>query len=161
MKKFTLGSRISLLKGRLTILVKNAKTGEIISSNVYDNIQTLAGRRWHLESIQAGSGPAGESITHMAVGTSTVPAADTQTTLTTEIFRKAIASWDNTLLSANPPKVTAEMTMTSTEGNGNTLTEVGLFTAATAGTMLSRLVFPGQVKDNTLTIVFKYDLTSA
>jgi len=72
-------------------------------------------------------------VTHMAIGTGAAP-GETGTALTTEISRKTVTATVSTGAGANANKVTFEVTWGTGEGNG-TLTESGLFTAASAGNM--------------------------
>jgi len=89
-----------------------------------------------IESIAAVMGGSGAIPTHIAIGTgsSTVVAGDTA--LTTETDRNAITSIDLTVAK----DVTYIADYSATELSGTTLTEFGLFNAATAGSMYMREV---------------------
>lgn len=86
----------------------------------------------------------GDSITmptHIALGTGTTAAAATDTTLVTEVERKSAAK-----SKSNTHTVAYSSTWATTEGNGNTFTEVGAINAASGGTLANRQVFPGFAK---------------
>ena len=75
-------------------------------------------------------------VTHMAVGTGAA-GGETATALTTELSRKALTSATvSTGAGANANKVVFVADWSTSEGN-DTLTEVGLFTAASSGNMFA------------------------
>lgn len=83
----------------------------------------------------------GDAITTggwIAIGTGTTAVTGSDTTLVTEVSRKTCA---NSKVSTDTAAF--ETTWATTEGNGNTITEIGVNTAAAAGTFLNRQVFPG------------------
>lgn len=95
-------------------------------------------------------------ISHIAVGTGTAAVASSQTALTTELSRLA-ATYAHTAL-------TKVFTMTATFGAGvatGAITEAGVFNAASAGTMLDRVVFGviNKGADDTLTVTFTFTLS--
>ena len=83
----------------------------------------------------------GDSVTmptYIAIGTGTTAATGADTILETEVGRKSLSkskSGDDT--------IAYESTWNITEGNGNTITEVGAINAASSGTLANRQVFPG------------------
>jgi len=92
-------------------------------------------------------------FTHMALGTGTTAAAATDTTLHTELTRIAFTSHSVT---------TNVASMSTTYGAGvgtGAITEAGIFNAATAGTMLSRVVFSVINKASTDTLTINWSVT--
>ena len=91
-------------------------------------------------------------MSHMAVGTGTAAEDAGDTALQTETARVAL-----TAITRNDKKVVYVGTFNSGVGTG-TLTEVGLFNAATAGDLLSRMVFPAKNKspNDTLQITIEH-----
>ena len=73
---------------------------------------------------------------HMAIGTDNTAASATDTSLGSEVLRKALA----TSQQGNTGVVTVKMAVLSTEANGQSLKEVGVFNASSGGTMLNRIV---------------------
>ena len=116
------------LKGALTI----TKNGEVIRE--IDNLVVTAGKEL-LASRLAGN--SGSVISYMAVGTGTTAAAIGNTTLATEVDRNALSVSGGT---ASGAAVTYATTWLAGDATG-ALTEAGLFTASSGGTMLARTVF--------------------
>jgi len=82
---------------------------------------------------------AGESATaptHIAVGTGTSASNESDTALDNETFRDAIST-----TTRESKQITYETIITSTQQNGNDITEVGLVNANTSGTFFNRTVF--------------------
>ena len=85
------------------------------------------------------AGDAVNDPTHMAVGTGTSNPVVTETTLVVETVRKTFSAKTK----QGDEKITYELTLTTVEGNGTTLAEVGIFNAASVGDMLNRLTYTG------------------
>ena len=118
------------VKGRLHCIL-TGPDGTVKREWEQDNLVVNAGK-WWIAGRMAGTPGV---MSHMAVGTAsnpTIAAADT--TLGTELTRKALTSTTQT---AGTNTVVYSATFASGEGTG-TLTEAGLFNAASAGTMLAR-----------------------
>jgi len=80
---------------------------------------------------------AGSKMTHMAVGTGTTSVAAGNTTLVTETDRNALSTSGGT-----PSTNTIVYTAVWAAGDGTgALTEAGLFSASSSGTMMARTVF--------------------
>jgi len=89
-----------------------------------------------IQSIAAVMGGSGAIPTHIAIGTGSSTVATNQTALDTETDRNALTSIDLTVAK----DVTYIADYSSTELSGTTMTEFGLFNAATAGSMYMREV---------------------
>lgn len=139
--------------GSLTLMLEKSN-GEVEVTH-RDNIIVNGGFDLISDAIGRATGrPA--VISHIAVGTGTTAEAATQTALVTEISRIA-ATYAHTA-------GTKVFTMTATFAAGvatGAITEAGVFNAASAGTMLDRVVFPVVNKgaDDTLTAVFTFTLS--
>lgn len=96
------------------------------------------------------------AMSHMAVGSGTVAAAAADTALGTELGRVALTSTTIVTTTATDDSIQYVATFDAGTGTG-AVTEAGLFNAASAGTMLSRTVFPVINKGalDTLTITWK------
>lgn len=95
-------------------------------------------------------------VSHIAVGTGSTAVASSQTALTTELSRVA-ATYAHTV-------ATKVFTMTATFAAGvatGAITEAGVFNAASAGTMLDRVLFSviNKGADDTLTVTFTFTLS--
>lgn len=96
------------------------------------------------------------AMSHMAIGTGINAAAGTQTALVTEVDRNTLTSTTIVTTTVTNDAIQYVTTFGPGEGTG-ALTEAGLFNAASAGTMLARVVFPVINKGalDTLTITWK------
>ena len=116
-----------LMTGALTV----EKNGEVVHRT--KNLVVTAGKTLVATRLAGG----GSDITHMGVGSGTVAAADAQTALTSEIDRNGLTVSGGTVVTN-----TVEYASTWNAGDGTgALTEAGLFTASSGGTMLARTVF--------------------
>jgi hypothetical protein len=82
------------------------------------------------------NGEAPDPPSHMAIGTGTISANGADTTLGTEVLRKAITK----NLAATNGVIEYSINVLSTEANGNALSEVGVLNAALSGDLLLRKV---------------------
>jgi hypothetical protein len=85
--------------------------------------------------------------THFAVGTGTTPASDNDTTLENEVFRDVI---DSVVISGDT--VVYKCKIETSELNGQSISEIGIFDADTDGEMLCRLTFNPITKDENIEI---------
>jgi len=136
--------------GRLRITARD-QHGRIVDKRDIPNLVVTTGRNL-IRDYLAGSAPAVPS--HMAVGTGTTAAAAGDTTLGTEIDRKAI-----TQTTTAAAEVSFLMFLASTEANGNDLTEAGVFTAASGGTMLARTTYAAITKTSLVSITYDWTLS--
>jgi hypothetical protein len=94
-------------------------------------------------------------MSHMAVGSSTTPAATSQTALGTELGR---VSLDSTTRASNT--ITYVATFPAGTGTGS-ITEAGILNAGTTGNMLCRTVFGVVTKASGDTVVITWNVTVA
>jgi hypothetical protein len=94
-------------------------------------------------------------MSHMAVGSSTTPAATSQTALGTELGR---VSLDSTTRATNT--ITYVATFPAGTGTGS-ITEAGILNAGTTGNMLCRTVFGVVTKASGDTVVITWNVTVA
>ena len=113
--------------GQVTI----QKNGEVVRD--IPNTIVTAGKT-DIASLISG---AGSIMTHMAVGTGTNAVAAGDTTLQTEVDRNALS-----VSGGAPSSNTVVFTGVWSAGDGTgALTEAGLFSASSGGTMMARTVF--------------------
>ncbi len=112
------------VSGRLKAILTNARTGEILHRSVNHNIITRA----MLATIPLSWYQARTYyVTQIGVGTGITTPADTDTTLTTEVLKKAITDpITQTFLTGATPYSIATVHFGVSEANGN-LTEAGQF----------------------------------
>jgi hypothetical protein len=106
-------------------------TGDIVASGEAHNLVTNAGLNL-VRDLLDGDSVAG--ITHFAVGTGTAAVTALDTALGTEVFRDVAGG-----RTSNAQQLVLSYYLNSADANGNTLSEAGLFNAASAGTMFARV----------------------
>ena len=117
------------LKGKLIISLNNKIVRET------DNLVVTAGKEWVADRMSDAS----TVMTHMGIGTGTTPAVIGDTALETQH-----ADGRETLTTSGGTVAGAVITYACSYPSGahtGAITEAGIFTAATSGTMLARTVF--------------------
>ena len=141
------------ITGNVDIDVRDAITGNLISTQRVKNLVVSAGLNLIRDYLNAAATP---DIGWFAVGTGTAAVLAANTTLGTEVFRAALT---------NKVPGTASLTFSyflpTTAANGFTLTEIGLFNAAAAGSMLARGLIAGIAKNSGITVTFNWTITLA
>lgn len=140
------------LHGSMTAIL--TKEDGTVETRFKDNIIVNAGFDFVADAIgKAASRPA--VMSHIAVGTGVTAAAATQTALVTELVRQA-ATYAHT---AGTKVFTFTMTLAAGVGTG-AITEAGVFNAASAGTMLDRVVFAviNKAASDTLQVTFTFTM---
>ena len=133
------------VKGALSI-VKNGVEVQKIRNLVVDAGKALIAQRLK---------GAGSAVTHMAVGSGSTAAAAGNTALGAQIDRNALSTSGGSVTGAT---VTFECTWSAGDGTG-AITEAGLFTASSGGTMLARTVFPVVNKGADDVVTITWDVT--
>ena len=113
------------MKGRLQVSLN----GEVVRD--IDNLVVTAGKNYVADRMKNNS----SVMSHMAIGSGTTAAAAGNTQLGTQLGRVSLTS---TTVSSNV--VTYVATFAAGTGTG-AVTEAGIFTASSGGTMLCRTVF--------------------
>tara|TARA_S200002703_G_scaffold103538_1_gene89804 strand:- start:413 stop:841 length:429 start_codon:yes stop_codon:yes gene_type:complete len=113
------------MKGRLQVSLN----GEVVRD--IDNLVVTAGKGYVADRMKNNS----STMSHMAIGSGTTAAAAGNTALGTELGRVSLTS---TTVSSNV--VTYVATFAAGTGTG-AVTEAGILTASSGGTMLCRTVF--------------------
>jgi len=92
--------------------------------------------------------------TYGAIGTGTTSASATDTALESEVLRKARQEYTE-----GTDDVTISTWIASTEANGNTISEHGIFDASSGGNMWNRFVFTGISKTSDIELWFDVQIT--
>lgn len=111
----------------------DVETGELLHSQEVHNLVVTAGLNLLRDAINTGTCA---FVTHFALGTGTTAVQPSDTTLGTEVVREALADKNDD----EDAQLVCQYYLASGVGNGNTLAEAGLFTAASGGTMYARVV---------------------
>ena len=113
------------MKGRLQVSLN----GEVVRD--IDNLVVTAGKNYVADRMKNNS----STMSHMAIGSGTTAAAAGNTALGTELGRVALTS-----TTVSNAVVTYVASFAAGTGTG-AVTEAGIFTASSGGTMLCRTVF--------------------
>jgi len=146
------------LRGAFQIALLDPE-GKVLEKRLVNNVVVTAGRAFVLKQLESTDIQTAQTISQMAIGSGTIAPTTANTALGNEVTRKAIASFDTTLLTANPPSWQAQCTYATNEGN-TTLGEVGLFNSTAGGTMLARATFGSFVKATSNTLAISYTLSN-
>ncbi|MFB1066435.1 hypothetical protein [Natrinema sp. H-ect4] len=113
------------------------------------NTTTIDLHEYHVENLDPATSR-NEDASHLAVGNddSTVPSSG-NSSLNNEVYRTGISD-----SSVKGDELFTSTFLDTTEANGETLVEVGLFTASSGGTLLNHSTIDpiGKTTDNTATI---------
>lgn len=131
--------------------------GEIKEERHAHNLVTDAGCAHIADQLASSHGES--EMSHMAVGTDNTAAAAGNTTLGTELDRNALDSRTQGA-AADDHKVVYVASWAAGDGTG-AIVEAGLFNAATAGTLLARVVFSVINKGASDTLEITWTLTIA
>lgn len=152
--QLALGGHLAVARYNLVAETRDVATGAIVARQEVHNLVTAAGLDLIRDYMNSG-GAAG--ITHFAVGTGTTPATAGDTALGAEVTRQVVTSKTPGVAS-----LVVRYYLGSTTANGSTLTEVGLFDAAVAGTLYCRALLAGSiVKTAAISVTFIWTLTWA
>lgn len=146
--------------GVWTLTIRDAATQRIKRQYKIKNLIPTVGRAVIANNLTSNSPTYSPRINYTALGTGTASPTNSDTTLGTEVYRKATASATN---SANVAYVTAFYTAVETTG---TYKEAGLFIGASgtanSGALFSRVLLnapAGITKSGTETLTIDYTLT--
>lgn len=146
------------------MLNEYAKTKGEVTFALYDEFGNLKEKHTRNLLVAVGKafitsrmiGTASAIMSHMAVGSGTNAAASANTALQTELGRVALTSGVQVTTTTTSDAVQYVATFAAGIGTGS-LTEAGLFNAASGGTLLARTVFGVITKgaSDSLTVTWK------
>lgn len=142
-----------LTRDNLIIEVKNEETGKIKIIKTH-NLVVTTGKNLLRDFLYDGSSVTVAGLTHFGYGTGTTAAAAADTALETQVARDTI-----TQKIKDTGKLTVKYYLSSANGNGSTLTEVGLFNAASSGTMYARAIHAAIAKTSSISVTYSWELT--
>lgn len=146
------------LKTKGTVLVQLLDAiGNVKETHQFANLVVDSGLAYIASRIKDSTAT---TMSHMAVGSNTTAAANTDTALGTELGRVALDS--TTLVTTTAANDAVQYIATFNPGTGTgAITEAGIFNDATIGTMLCRTVFPVINKGVLDTLVITWKVTVA
>jgi hypothetical protein len=141
------------ISGKFIGTLTNHKTGEIFQWEKH-NMVVQAGFNW-LYQLMSNKTSRPQAITHIAFGTGTTTTTSNMTALVNEVYRASVtANWD---------PITREITFSGTiptmSGLNVSISEVGLFNAATGGTMFDRATFSPKGIDDQMSFDYNFVIT--
>lgn len=108
---------------------------------------------WIVDALHPGTTESAETIEYLAVGTDgTTPTSD-DSSLGNEVYRVTNTDREN-----RGRDLRTSTFLDTTEANGNTLREVGLFTESSGGLMVNRALISEIVKNNRKTVTIDVTL---
>lgn len=145
------------LRGCFKIYLLDDKQKVVEERGPFNTVVT-AGRRWVLQQIASSEINTAQSISYMAVGTSTTAPATSDTGLGSESSRIAINSFVTSNLTSNPPSWQANASWATNQAN-TTLGEAAMFNSSSGGTMLARATFATLNKTTSNTLSISYTIS--
>lgn len=143
------------LKGSVKVQLFGAD-GKLKQSHEDHNLVVTVGKNYLTAWLQAAT-QAGPFMSYVGLGTGTTSPASGNTALETELAGGGYSRQQGTLTNSTN---TWTNTVTFSPGNGTgALTEAGLFSASTAGTMFARQVFAAYNKAAGDTMVIAWTVT--
>lgn len=133
------------------------RIGQVISEQRLHNLTVAAGLNL-LRDFLRGT-PAVTGLNYFALGIGTTAAADGDTTLQTEVYRDAF-----TQTSVAAKSLTIKYYLSSTQANGNTISEAALVgngatSTPNSGALFARSVFTGDAKTSAQAWTFTWTIT--
>jgi hypothetical protein len=126
--------------------------GRLLQRTRQHNLVVTAGRNLVRDLLHGASAA---QVTHLALGTGTAAVAASDTTLGTEVFRDTLTS-----RTAAAGKLTCVYYLGTGSANGNTLSEAGLLTASSGGTLYARALLASAIaKTSAISATFTWELT--
>lgn len=132
--------------------------GNILEEKNFQNLLVTIGRSWVLGQLESINIQTAQTITYLAVGSSTTAPTTGDTTLGLEVTRLAIGTFSTTGLTNNPPSWQAQVSFATNQAN-TTLAECGLFNSSAGGTMLAHATFASFVKATSNTLNISYTIS--
>lgn len=142
------------LRGAIRMVLSNLDGTPILDKS-FHNLAVTQGRSWVLGQLESVNIVTSQTISYLAIGSSTVAPTTGDTALNAEVVRNSIGTFVTSTLTQNPPNFSCLVSFATNQGN-TTLAEVGLFNSSSGGTMLAHATFSSFVKatSNILNITY-------
>ena len=132
------------LRGAIRMVLSDLEGRPLHEVNC-QNLAVTQGRSWVLGQLESVNIVTSQTISYLAIGSSTVAPTTGDTALNAEIIRNAIGTFVTSTLTQVPPNFSALVSFATNQGN-TTLAECGLFNSSSGGTMLAHATFSSFVK---------------
>lgn len=139
-------------KGFVEVWEHDARTGELLGYTCGHNIVTDVGFQWLCDKLAEATT---SELLYVAAGSGTTAAAAGDTTLQTERWRGPIVTKERV-----GTTLVVRTFLDSSEANGYSLSEFGILTASTGGTLFNRVILsPAVSKDATKTLTIQITIS--
>lgn len=140
------------LRANVTVDIVDAVTGRRLRRICGHNRVVTAGLNLLRDLL---SGVVATPLTYFGYGTDNTSVTLADVALNAQVARDTITSF-----TSDNGQLTVKYYLASTAGNGNTIKEIGLFTASVAGTMYARYVLESSVvKTSAVAVIFTWTLS--
>lgn len=145
------------LSGRVHFII-TGEDGTVKEERIEDNLVVTSGITYIRDRVSSASPPG--LITHMELGTGAVAPAAANTTLGTALGTRGTVTI--TTPTASTIQYSSSFAAGAPAAGTNAITEAGLFTASTAGTMLCRVTFSAinKAPNDTMTVNWTISLVA-
>ena len=142
-----------ILKGRVNVFLRDARTGNIIDEKHVDNLVVDVGEDWVAQRMVNGAST--QDMNWIELGLGTAAAAGTDTTLQT-VLASSRKSGTNSVVGATWQLI---VNWGTSEANTAGIEEAGIFgTTSSGGVMLARTVFTAVNKTNNDTLQIQWQI---
>lgn len=138
------------LKANLKIEIFDVKTKELLREINKKNLVTSSGRDIVRDLLNEVTDT---GLTHIAIGTDSTAVVTGDTALGVEVYRNSI-----TKRQSSPQSLILSLYVPSTAANGSTITEAGIFNAASAGNLFARAVHAGIAKTSSIALFYTWTI---
>jgi hypothetical protein len=145
------------LKGALRMQLTDLQ-GVLLEERIINNLLVTAGRAWVLGQLETINQATAQTVSYLAIGSSTVAPTTADTALGNEVTRLNILTFVTGGLTNNPPSWQAQVSFATNLAN-TTLAECGLFNSSSAGTMLAHATFTSFVKATSNVLNISYTIS--
>jgi hypothetical protein len=132
-------------------------SGRIVLERRIENLAVTVGRAWILGQLQTVNQATAQTISYLAIGSTTTAPTTADTALGGEVTRANILTFVTTGMTVNPPSWQAQVSFATNVAN-TTLGEVGLFNSNGGGTMIAHATFTSFIKATSNTLAVSYTL---
>lgn len=145
------------LRGAIQMALHDPQ-GRLVLERKIENIAVTAGRAWILGQLETVNQATAQTISQLAIGSSTLSPTTGDTTLNAEVTRTAILTFATGGLTNNPPSWQAQVSFATNLAN-TTLAEVGLLNSSSGGTLIAHATFTSFVKATSNTLSISYTIS--
>lgn len=145
------------LRGALQMQLCDLK-GNVVEERKIENLLVTVGRAWVLGQLETVNQATAQTISYLAIGSSTLAPTTADTALNLEVTRLNILTFVTAGLTINPPSWQAQVSFATNLAN-TTLAECGLLNSSAAGTLIGHATFASFVKATSNVLNISYTVS--